>query len=102
MSEQTVKRPYKATFILNTRGVESPIEDQIAALETALKESGGDIRETKNLGRLEFVRVTERDHTGDFFVEIHFDGPTDTNTRIQDKLRLDKTVKRILIESDKV
>lgn len=75
------------------------MENLVAKLENEVKEIGGEIESTKNLGSQEFVRVTNREHTSDFYVQIEFSGPPESEATLQNRLRLDKTVKRILVES---
>lgn len=75
------------------------MENLVAKLENEIKEIGGEIESTKNLGNQDFVRVTDREHTNDFYVQIDFSGPPTSEATLQDRLRLDKTVKRILVES---
>lgn len=94
----TLTKKYKASFILDTRGYDSPVETLVEKLEGLLKELGAEVQASKNLGRHDFVRVTEKGHTGDTYLEIEFSADPTVPAALHEKLRLDKTVKRILVE----
>ena len=95
----TLTKKYKASFILDTRGYDSPVETLVEKLEGLLKSLGAEVEASKNLGRHDFVRVTEKGHTGDSYLEIEFSGGASVPAALHEKLRLDKTVKRILVET---
>ena len=95
---QTKKNNYRATFILDTRSTESPVESLIEGLAEAITAVGGKTERVENLGRQDFVRITEKSHTGDFYVQIYFEGPLNAIAQLNENLRLDKTVKRIFAE----
>lgn len=92
-------RNYKALFILDTRGLETPVESQIEHLSNTIAEVGGEVKSAENLGRKDFSRVTDSDHPGDFFVQLQITAPTSAPAALQESLRLYKPVKRIFIES---
>jgi small subunit ribosomal protein S6 len=94
------KRNYKATFILDTRGYDEPVENIHSMLEEAVKSCGGEITETNPLGRKDFIRVTDKGHTGDFYLEIDFSGEPNVPADLQEKLRLEKRVKRVITISN--
>ncbi len=95
----TQQRQYKATFILDTRNYEQPIETLVNSLSAALGELGGKIEDSRNLGRQEFIRVTDKHHTGDVYVQFDFSAPATLPGQVQERFRLDKTVKRVLVAS---
>ena len=95
----TKSNNYRATFILDTRGYEQPVETLIEKLSKLMQELGGDVKSTKDHGRRDFIRVTDVQHTGDRYVIFEVDGPPTMPAGLQDKLRLDKTVKRLLVET---
>lgn len=96
---ETQQRNYQATFILNTRDYDQPIDALVGSIKEALKELGAEPAEALNLGRQEFVRVTDKKHTGDIYIQIAMSAPKDLPSKVQERFRLDKTVKRILVES---
>lgn len=94
---KTANRPYRATVILDTRDYKEPIETLSQKLQGILKNLGATILRVENLGRRDFIRVTERRHPGDFYVEIEFDGPGTLPAAFHEAVRLDRTVKRVLL-----
>lgn len=64
-----------------------------------LSEVGGTVEKIENLGRREFVRVTEKDHTGDIYLHVEVNGPASMPAELQDKVRLDKQVKQVMAQS---
>ena len=95
---QTKQTNYRATFILDSRSTESPVETLIEGLAEAITAVGGKTDRVENLGRQEFVRITKKGHTGDFYVQVYFEGPPNAIAQLNENLRLDKTVKRIFTE----
>ena len=90
---------YKATFILDTRGWEQPVESLIEKLKETIKAAEAEVLEVKNLGQKEFARVTDRNFPSGLYVQIHFQGPPTSPTQIKEKLRLEKTINRVIIQS---
>ncbi len=95
----TKSKTYRATFILDTRGYEQPVETLVEKLSGLMQELGGEVKSAKDHGRRDFTRVTKAQHTGDRYVIYEVDGPPTLPAQLQDKLRLDKTVKRLLVET---
>ena len=95
MSLQTTRK-YKLTVILDTRGYDAPVESLEEKVTGMIKELGGDVSATENLGRQEFVRITEKDHTGDTYMQVEVSGPANLPADLQERIRLDKQIKRIM------
>jgi small subunit ribosomal protein S6 len=98
MSLQT-NRKYKATIILDTRGYDAPVETLEEKVSGLFKELGGEVESVENIGRQEFVRVTEKDHTGDTYLQVKVSGGPSLPADFQERIRLDKQIKRALLES---
>jgi len=92
-------KKYKATFILDTRGYSESVESLIEKLKSVVESANAKITAVENLGQKTFVRTTDRKFPAGIYVQIEFEGPPTANSAIKEKLRLDKTVNRILIES---
>ena len=90
---------YRASIILDVRGYSEPTETIIAKLTDTLKGLEGKVSEVKNLGQKDFVRVTDRKNPNGVYVQIEFSAPASAPVAFREKLRLDKTIKRILIQS---
>jgi small subunit ribosomal protein S6 len=99
MSQTTTKNKYKATFILDTRGYEEPVETIVDKLKELLSSIGCNVRDVQNIGQLNFVRVTDRKFPAGIYIQIKYDGPSESTALIKEKLRLDRKINRILIES---
>ena len=95
---ETQQRNYRATFILNTRDYDKPVETLIDTLKESIKGVDGTVGEAKNLGRQEFIRVTDKKHTGDVYVQMDFSGTGEIAAKGKERFRLEKTVKRLLVE----
>lgn len=96
---ETQQRNYRATFILNTREYDQSIETLVGSIKEALQGAGATVGEVLNLGRQEFIRVTDKRHTGDVYIKVDFSGAADVPAKVSERFRLEKTVKRILVES---
>ncbi len=97
MENQT--KNYKATFILDTRGYEQPVETIGENLQKVLTGLGAKVTQVKNHGRINFARIPDKRHTGDTYYELHFTAPLSVPSQLQEKLRLEKTIKRLLVEA---
>jgi small subunit ribosomal protein S6 len=72
------------------------IEEKVAEL---LKAVGGEVESLENLGRRDFIRITERGHTGDSYLTAVVSGPAAMPGAFQESIRLDKLVKRAMFQS---
>lgn len=93
------KRNYKLTVILDTRGYEAPVETIETMLADTLKELGGEVTALENIGRHDFVRITEKGHTGDTYLIVSASGDATLPGAFQERVRLDKKVKRVMVQS---
>ena len=92
-------RKYNVTIILDTRGYESPVATIEEKVTEQLKESGGDVESLENLGRRDFSRVTEKNHTGDTYLEVVVTGPASLPADFHERVRLDRLFKRTMFKS---
>lgn len=99
MSETATKNNYAATFILDTRNYQEPIETLIDNIKAALESEGAEVSNVENLGQKEFIRVTDKGFPAGIYVTFHFSGPGTAAEALKEKFRLDKTVNRILVQS---
>ena len=96
---ETQQRNYRVTFILNTREYDQPVETLVGTIKEGLQAAGATLGEVRNLGRQEFIRVTDKRHTGDVYLQMDFSGAAEVPGKITEHFRLDKNVGRVLIES---
>lgn len=79
--------------------MEKPIEEVYSDLTQAIERAGGEVGSMTDLGRQDFIRVTDRNHPADFYVRFEIDGGPEFPSALHEGTRLDRTVKRILIEA---
>lgn len=95
----TQQRNYKATFILDTRNYDQAVETLVGTIKEAITGLGASVGEVRDLGRIDFVRTTDKRHTGDVYIQITFSGAADIPAKLTERFRLEKTVERVLVES---
>ncbi len=90
---------YKATFLLDTRGYEQPVDTIITKLSEILTAAQAEVVNVNNLGTKSFVRVADRRFPSGTFVQITYKGAASVAATLREKLRLDKTINRILVQN---
>ena len=95
----TTKNKYKATFILDLRESEDDSAKVMADLNEILKFIGGEPSDSEDLGMLDFARAADRRYTQGHYIEIYFEGSSDVPSTLNEKLKLDKRINRIFVES---
>lgn len=95
----TTKNKYKATFILDLRESKDDSAKVMADLNEILKSIGGEPSDSEDLGMLDFARATDRRYTQGHYIEIYFEGSSDVPSTLNEKLKLDKRINRIFVES---
>ena len=99
MTTATLRRSYRASLILDLRGSTEAPEAVIERLKDTLKSLDCKVTESENLGQKEFSRAVDRKFLSGLYVQIHFEGPVTSPAAFAEKLRLDRTVDRILVQS---
>jgi len=93
------KRSYRATFILDNRGKEDSIDQIIDGVKQDIVSVQGEVTGVENLGRREFIRVTDRKLTGGTYVQVAFTAPASGPTALRERLRLNSNVYRTFVQS---
>jgi small subunit ribosomal protein S6 len=93
------KRNYRATFILDNRGKEDSVEQIIDGVKREIASIHGDVTAVENLGRKDFVRVTDRKFPGGTYVQIAFSAPLEGPAQLKERLRLNQSVYRTFVET---
>ena len=93
------KNTYKATFILDLRESEDDSAKVISDLNELLKSVGGEPSDSEDLGMREFARAADRRFSQGHYVEIYFESTSELPVILKEKLKLDKRINRIFIES---
>jgi len=93
------KRNYRASFILDNRGKEDSIEQIIDGVKAEIAAVHGEVTAVENLGKRDFIRVTDRKMTAGTYVQIAFSGPATTPAQLRERLRLNGSVYRTFVQS---
>ncbi|MEJ6601128.1 MAG: 30S ribosomal protein S6 [Opitutaceae bacterium] len=91
-------RNYRATFILDTTGVED-VDKILEDVKQEIVTVEGEVGEIENLGQREFARVTNPKRPAGVYVQVHFSGPGSAPAALTERLRLNRTVYRTYVES---
>lgn len=93
------KRNYRATFILDNRGVEDTVEQLIENVKQEIVTVEGEVAEVETLGQRDFARVTDPRRPAGTYVQVDFSAPGTAPAALKERLRLNRTVYRTYIES---
>jgi small subunit ribosomal protein S6 len=93
------KRNYKATFILDNRGKEDTVETIIEGVKKEITALQGEVTAVENIGRREFVRKTDDKFPGGVYVQVNFSAPAGVPAQLHERLRLNESVYRALVQS---
>lgn len=93
------KRNYRATFILDTNGVQETVDQIIENVKQEIATVEGEVAEVENLGQRDFARVTNPKRPSGVYVQVNFSAPTTAPAALKERLRLNQTVYRTYVES---
>lgn len=92
-------RNYRATFILDNRGVTESIDEIIENVKKEIATVEGEVSTVENLGQQDFVRVTNPKFPAGTYVQIDFSAPPAAPAALKERFRLNSTVYRTYIAS---
>ena len=93
------KRNYRATFILDNRGKEESVDQIIDGVKKVIAEVQGEVTAVENIGKKDFARVTDKKFTGAAYVHVSFSAPAGAPAQLHERLRLNASVYRLLVQS---
>lgn len=93
------KRNYKATLILDNRGKEDSVEQIVDGVKKEIAAVAGEVTGVEQLGRRDFVRVTDDKFPGGVYVQVNFSAPAAAPAQLHERFRLNSTVYRALVEA---
>ncbi len=93
------KRNYRATFILDNRGKEESIEQIIEGVKKDITALQGEVSAVENIGKKDFIRVTDKKLTGATYVHVSFSAPAEVPAQLIERLRLNNSVYRTFVQS---
>jgi len=97
---KTVNREYKTTFILDLRETEDDVAKVSADISEILSSLGASVSESEDLGIKEFARSVDPNFKQAHYLAVYFSGSATVPQELKEKLRLDKRVNRIFVESN--
>jgi small subunit ribosomal protein S6 len=92
------KRNYKATFILDNRGKEDSVDQIIEGVKKEIAAVQGEVTNVEQLGRRDFARKTDPKFPAGVYVQVDFSAPAGASSQLHERLRLNDSVYRALIE----
>jgi small subunit ribosomal protein S6 len=95
----STKRNYRATFILDNRGREETIDQLVDGVKKVIAEVHGEVSGVENIGKKDFIRVTDKKLTGATYVHVSFAAPATAPAQLLERLRLNNSVYRTFIQS---
>lgn len=96
----TTKNTYKTTFILDLRSTEDDAAKVMTELSELLGSLGAEVSSSEDLGVSDFARAADRRFAQGHYIEIHFSSVSSVPHELKEKLRLDKRVNRIFVQSN--
>ena len=95
----TTTNNYKVTFILDLRNTEDDAVKVLADIKGVISAVGGEVSGSTDLGVRQFARAADQRYTQGTYLEVYFEGPSSVPADLKEKLRLEKRVNRIFVES---
>ena len=86
-----MSRKYESLIVLNTKGNEDSVDDLVGAVAKQMEAEGAKLDEIKQLGRKNFAYNARHLGAGHYVNYVFEADPTQLG-KIQDRLKLDKTV----------
>jgi small subunit ribosomal protein S6 len=93
------KRNYKATFILDNRGKEDSVDQIVEGVKKEIAAVQGEVTAVENLGRRDFARRTDDKFPAGVYVQVNFSAPAAAPAQLHERLRLNDSVYRALVEN---
>jgi small subunit ribosomal protein S6 len=93
------KRNYRATFILDNRGKEESVDQIVEGVKKEIVAVHGEVSGVENIGKKDFIRVTDKKLTGATYVHVAFSAPPEAPAQLVERLRLNSSVYRTFVQS---
>ena len=92
-------RNYKTTFIIDNQGKEDSVDALIESVKKEIAAVQGEVTAVENIGRRDFIRVTDPKNPAGVYVQMNFSGPATAPAQLHERLRLNHTVYRAIVEN---
>ncbi|WP_353565385.1 30S ribosomal protein S6 [Haloferula sargassicola] len=86
-----MSRNYEGLIILNTKGLDSSVEDLVQAIGKEIEAEGAKLEEVKPIGRRQFAYPQKNAESG-HYVNYHFSADPSVIDAIQKRLKLNPQV----------
>lgn len=94
-----MQKSYRMTVIFDTREQAESGEEMMKRLSDLMSSLGATINESKYLGVKDFARCASQKFTSGAYAEYQLSAPSSFCAEIKNRLSLDKTVNRVMIEN---
>ena len=88
---------YEGLFILDTAGKEESVRDIIDRVTGEVTKLGGKIESIQKMDKKSFARVSRKQMTSGFYVNVIFESEAETVVKLQHHFDLDDEVFRLLV-----
>ena len=89
-------KKYEGLFILDTAGKEEGIKDVIDKIEAEITAAGGKVETVQKMEKRPFSRVTDKQHSAGYYVNIIFQGTPTSVAQLRNKFSLNEDVYRAI------
>jgi ribosomal protein S6 len=93
----TDQRNYQATFVLDTRENQETVDEIVTRLTETIGSFQGEVVKVHNHGIRDFARTPVRGFSSAPYVQIDFKSGAEGPATLKEKLRLDKTIDRVVV-----
>ncbi len=91
-------RKYRATVIFDMRGREDSAEDLAETLKAEIAALNGEVGKVEHLGSQDFARTPDKRFTSGHYAQMEFTAPPLKPGALQERIRLNKAVDRVIVE----
>lgn len=97
---KSIRKQYKATFILDTHKWTEPIEALIEQIKETIAEIDGEVLEVKPLGIKQFARCPRKEFIAAPYVSIVCVADPNFNKLLKERIGLNPNVNRVMVETN--
>jgi ribosomal protein S6 len=92
-------RNYSATIVIDPSGSEGSSSEMIPKITEVISQSNGEVKKVQELGQHDFAYPAKKNLSRGTYIQFDISGEPSTPHTIKEKLRLEKKVDRVIIES---
>ncbi len=84
---------------MDNRGRAETVDQLVEGVKKVIAEVQGEVSAVENIGKKDFIRVTDKKLTGATYVHVNFAAPATAPAELIERLRLNDSVYRTFIQS---